>query len=145
MQGYYKKPEETARALEGGWFHTGDMGLLRPDGYLRFIGRYKDMLKVGGENVDPVEVEGYLASHAGVQSAAVVGRPDENLSEVPVAFVVLRPGASLTAEELIASCRGRIASFKIPRHIHIVDELPMTSSGKVQKAKLRERARQSPR
>jgi fatty-acyl-CoA synthase len=142
MQGYYRKPEETARAVDAdGWFHTGDMGLLRADGYLRFIGRYKDMLKVGGENVDPVEVEGYLAGQAGVQDVAVVGRPDPALSEVPVAFVVRRPGASLTAEELIAACRGRIASFKIPRQVRFVDELPMTSSGKVRKAVLRERAR----
>ncbi len=142
MQGYYDKPEETARAIDGrGWFHTGDMGLLRADGYLRFIGRYKDMLKVGGENVDPVEVEGYLAGHDGVQDVAVVGRPDAKLSEVPVAFVVLRPGAAVTADELIAACRGRIASFKIPRDVHFVDALPMTSSGKVQKAALRERAR----
>ena len=141
MQGYYKKPEETAKALDPeGWFHTGDMGLLRPDGYLRFIGRYKDMLKVGGENVDPVEVEGYLAIHPGVREVAVVGCPDAKLSEVPVAFVVARPNASLTADELIASCRGRIASFKIPREVHFVDELPRTSSGKVQKAKLREAA-----
>jgi fatty-acyl-CoA synthase len=144
MQGYHDKPEETARALDrDGWFHTGDMGLLRADGYLRFIGRYKDMLKVGGENVDPVEVEGYLAGHAAVQDVAVVGRPDPRLSEVPVAFVVLRPGASLAADELLAACRGRIASFKIPRHVHFVDALPMTSSGKVQKAMLRERARES--
>jgi fatty-acyl-CoA synthase len=142
MQGYYRMPEETARAVDAdGWFHTGDMGLLRADGYLRFIGRYKDMLKVGGENVDPVEVERYLARHAGVQDVAVVGQPDPTLSEVPVAFVVRRPGASLTAEELIATCRGRIASFKIPRHVHFVDELPMRSSGKVRKAALRERAR----
>jgi fatty-acyl-CoA synthase len=141
MQGYYEKPEETSRSLDAdGWFHTGDMGILRPDGYLRFIGRYKDMLKVGGENVDPVEVEGYLASHPGVQDVAVVGRPDAKLSEVPVAFVVLRPDVSLTAEELISSCQGRIASFKIPRGIHFVDALPMTSSSKVQKARLRERA-----
>jgi len=144
MQGYYKQPEETARALDGeGWFHTGDMGLLRPDGYLRFIGRHKDMLKVGGENVDPVEVEGYLAGHASVQDVAVVGCPDPKLTEVPVAFVVVRSNATLTAAELIASCRGRIASFKIPRRIHFVGQLPMTPSGKVQKATLRERARES--
>jgi fatty-acyl-CoA synthase len=119
------------------------MGLLRSDGYLRFIGRYKDMLKVGGENVDPVEVEGFLASRAGVLEVAVVGRPHAKLSEVPVAFVVRRPGALLTADELITSCRGRIASFKIPHAIYFVDELPMTSSGKVQKTKLRERVQEA--
>jgi len=125
MQGYYKKPEETARALDAeGWFHTGDMALLRPDGYMRFVGRYKDMLKVGGENVDPVEVEGYLLRHPALLEVAVVGYPDVRLTEVPVAFVIRKPGAAVTAEELLGACRGRIASFKIPRHVLFVDELP---------------------
>jgi fatty-acyl-CoA synthase len=138
MQGYHGKPEETARALDAeGWFHTGDMALLRPDGHMRFLGRYKDMLKVGGENVDPVEVEAYLLRHHGVREAAVVSGPDARLTEVPVAFVIRRDGAAVSAEELIASCRGRIASFKIPRHVFFVDALPMTSSGKVRKAELR--------
>jgi fatty-acyl-CoA synthase len=141
MQGYYRQPEETARALDrDGWFHTGDMALLRADGYMRFLGRYKDMLKIGGENVDPVEVEGYLLQHPGVQQAAVVSYPDGKLTEVAVAFVQRAPGASVTAEEIIASCRGRIASFKIPRHVILLDELPATSSGKIQKARLRDRA-----
>jgi acyl-CoA synthetase (AMP-forming)/AMP-acid ligase II len=104
---------------------------------MRFVGRYKDMLKVGGENVDPVEVEAYLLRHPAVREAAVVGYPDARLTEVPVAFVIGRDGAAVTADELIAACRGRIASFKIPRHVFFVDELPMTSSGKVQKAALR--------
>lgn len=141
MQGYHRQPGETAKALEaGGWFHTGDVALLRPDGYLRFLGRYKDMLKVGGENVDPMEVEGYLLEHPGVRQVAVVGYPDPRLTEVGVAFVRRVPGASVTAEEIIASCRGRIASFKIPRHVIFTDDLPLTSSGKIQKATLRAQA-----
>jgi fatty-acyl-CoA synthase len=142
MQGYHDKPEETARAVDAdGWFHTGDMALLRPDGYMRFLGRYKDMLKVGGENVDPVEVEAYLLRHWAVRHAAVVGVADPRLTEVPVAFVMLHDGARVTPEELIAACRGHIASFKIPRRVFLVEELPVTSSGKIQKVKLREEAR----
>jgi fatty-acyl-CoA synthase len=141
MQGYYQQPEETAKVLDAdGWFHTGDMAILRSDGYLRFVGRYKDMLKIGGENVDPVEVESYLLRHPAVQQAAVVSYPDPKLSEVPVAFVQRTPGATVTDEELVASCRGRIASFKIPRHVIFVEALPATPSGKVQKTKLREEA-----
>ena len=141
-QGYYKKPEDTARALDtDGWFHTGDMGVMRSDGHLRFLGRYKDMLKIGGENVDPMEVEGFLMSHAAIRMAAVVGVPDARLSEVVVAFVQVEPGGKLTEREVIEHCRGRVASFKTPRHIAFVDEFPMTSTGKIQKVKLRERAR----
>jgi fatty-acyl-CoA synthase len=141
--GYYKRPEETARAIDAdGWFHTGDMGLMRPDGHMRFLGRYKDMLKIGGENVDPMEVEAFLMTHPAVHAASVVGLPDARLSEVAVAFVQLAAGCALTEHEVIEHCRGRVASFKIPRHVVFVDEFPMTSSGKVQKVKLRERARQ---
>ena len=141
MQGYYGKPEETARALDiDGWFHTGDMALLRPDGYMRFVGRYKDMLKVGGENVDPMEVEGHLLRHPAVHQVAVVGYPDARLTEVAVAFVIPKDGAAITAEALIAACRGRIASFKIPRHVFLVEDLPTTSSGKIRKVDLREQA-----
>ena len=141
MQGYYKKPEETAKAFdEEGYFHTGDMAVLRPDGYVRFLGRYKDMLKIGGENVDPMEVEGYLLGHPGVHNVAVVGYPDARLTEVPVAFVQPAPGAAVTEEDVIAHCKGKIASFKIPRHVLFVEALPMTSTGKVQKARLREQA-----
>ena len=141
-QGYYKKPEDTARSLDkDGWFHTGDMGVLRSDGHLRFVGRYKDMLKIGGENVDPMEVEGFLMGHPAIRMAAVVGVPDARLSEVAVAFVQLEPGYMLTEREVIEHCRGRVASFKAPRHVVFVDEFPMTSTGKIQKVKLRERAR----
>jgi fatty-acyl-CoA synthase len=140
-QGYYKRPEETARAIDkDGWFHTGDMGLMRPDGHMRFLGRYKDMLKIGGENVDPMEVEAFLMSHPAIDVAAVVGLPDPRLSEVAVAFVQLAPGSALAERDVIEHCRGRVASFKIPRHVTFVDAFPMTSSGKIQKVKLRERA-----
>jgi acyl-CoA synthetase (AMP-forming)/AMP-acid ligase II len=139
--GYYKKPEETARALDGeGWFHTGDMGVMRPDGHLRFVGRYKDMLKIGGENVDPMEVEAFLMSHEAIKMAAVVGLPDARLSEVAVAFVQFEAGCKLTERDVIEHCRGRLASFKLPRHVAVVDEFPMTSTGKIQKVVLRERA-----
>jgi len=142
MQGYYNKPADTARAVDAnGWFHTGDMGVLRPDGHLHFVGRYKDMLKVGGENVDPMEIEAFLMRHTGIRSCAVVGMPDARLSEVATAFVQLEPGWSLTERDVIEQCRGHLASFKIPRHVAFVDEFPMTSTGKIQKAKLRERAR----
>jgi len=142
MRGYYNKPEETARAIDAdGWFHTGDMGVMRPDGHMRFLGRYKDMLKIGGENVDPMEVEAFLMSHPAIAAAAVVGLPDARLAEVAVAFVQRAPGATLAEHDVKEHCRGRVASFKIPRHVMFVEELPMTSTGKVQKVKLRERAR----
>jgi len=141
MQGYYGKPAETAQALDrDGWLHSGDMGVIRADGHLRFIGRYKDMLKIGGENVDPMEVEAFLMSLAGVNLAAVVSFPDARLSEVGVAFVRREPGHPVTDGAVLAQCKGRIASFKIPRHVIFIDEFPMTSSGKIQKVKLREEA-----
>ena len=141
MRGYYGKPEETAKVIDDErWMHTGDTGVLRPDGHLRFMGRYKDMLKIGGENVDPIEVETYLMTHPAIDMAAVVGLPDPRLSEVAVAFVRVRPAQQVTEAELIEHCRGKIASFKIPRHVVVVAELPMTSSGKIQKVTLREEA-----
>jgi fatty-acyl-CoA synthase len=141
MQGYYGKPEETAKVVDDdGWMHTGDTGVLRADGHLRFMGRYRDMLKIGGENVDPIEVEAYLLTHPAIDLAAVVGLRDARLSEVAVAFVRARPGQHVTEAELIEYCRGKIASFKTPRHVVVVEEFPMTSSGKIQKVKLREEA-----
>jgi fatty-acyl-CoA synthase len=141
MRGYHERPEATAAAIDAdGWMHTGDMGVLRPDGHLRFMGRYKDMLKIGGENVDPMEVEAFLMGHPAVDVAAVVSYPDARLSEVGVAFVRCRPGHALTEDELLAHCRGRIASFKIPRAVLFVDDFPMTGSGKIQKVHLRQEA-----
>ena len=142
MQAYYRKAEETAKAIDAdGWLHTGDMGLIRADGHLRFMGRYKDMLKIGGENVDPLEIEAYLASHPAIAAAAVVGLPDARLSEVAVAFVRVEAHQNITEAQVVEHCRGKIASYKIPRHVIFLEEFPMTGSGKVQKVKLREEAR----
>jgi fatty-acyl-CoA synthase len=144
MLGYYKKPEETAACYDSeGWLYTGDTGVWLDDGYFRLLGRYKDMLKVGGENVDPMETEGMLLEHPDVLQIAIVGLADERLSEVPVAFVQRAPGSSLSAEDVVDYCRGKVASFKIPRHVVFVDEFPMTASGKIRKVDLREMAKQT--
>lgn len=141
MTEYYKKPAETAACFtEDGWFRTGDAAMWLADGHLRFLGRYKDMLKVGGENVDPMETEGLLLEHPAVQQVAVVGLADERLGEVAVAYVERRQGQSLEADEVLGHCRGKIASFKLPRHVVFVDAFPMTESGKIRKAVLREDA-----
>lgn len=141
MMEYYNKPKETAESYdEDGWFHTGDTGILREDGYIRFLGRYKDMLKVGGENVDPMEVEALLLGMKGVQMAAVVAYPDPRLTDVAVAYIQLREGAMLSEADVIDYCRGKVATFKIPRHVLFVDEWPMTGSGKIRKVELREQA-----
>ncbi len=141
MMGYYNKPKETADCYDAeGWFHTGDTGLMRSDGYIQFLGRYKDMLKVGGENVDPMEVEGLLLGFDGVQQVAVVGYPDERLSEVAVAYIQRKEESPIRGEEVIAFCKGKVASFKMPRHVLFLDEFPMTASGKIRKVALREDA-----
>ncbi len=141
MLGYYKKPKETAEAYdEDGWFCTGDMAQRHADGYIRFLGRYKDMLKVGGENVDPMEVEGLLLEHPAVQQVAVVGLPDQRLAEVPVAFVERKSAADIDADAIIDYCRGKVASFKIPRYVVFIEEFPMTASGKIRKVELRAEA-----
>ena len=141
MMGYYKKAEETAACYDDdGWFHTGDTGVRRADGYMRFLGRYKDMLKVGGENVDPMEVEGLLLTVDGVQQVAVVAYPDERLTDVPVAFIQRTADSEITEDDVVGYCKGKVASFKIPRHVIFIDELPMTASGKIRKVELREDA-----
>jgi fatty-acyl-CoA synthase len=142
MKEYYKKPAETAAAFTAdGWFRTGDTAVWLPDGCIRFLGRYKDMLKVGGENVDPMETEGLLLEHPAVQQVAVVGLPDERLGEVAVAYVECKAGAAIDADGVVSHCRGKIASFKLPRHVVFLDAFPMTESGKIKKAELREDAR----
>ena len=142
MRGYYKKPRETADAYDAdGWFRTGDMAERAADGYVRFLGRFKDMLKVGGENVDPMEVEGLLLTLPGVQQVAVVGMPDARLAEVPAAFVERKPNAAIAEGDVIGFCRGKVASFKIPRRVVFMDALPMTASGKIRKVELREAAK----
>lgn len=141
MQGYYNKLEETARAIDNeGWLHSGDMGVMLKDGHLRFMGRFKEMLKTGGENVDPMEVEAYLLGHPAIHQVAIVGYPDERLSEVGVAFVQLEPDEDLTEVEVIDYCKGKIATFKIPRHVIFVEDYPMTASGKIKKVTLKEMA-----
>lgn len=142
MKGYYRDPEATARAIDAdGWLHTGDQAVMEPEGYVRFTGRYKEMLKVGGENVSAQGVELELMTlEPAIKAAAVVGLPDARLAEVPVAYVVADAAAKLTEESVIAACRGKIASFKIPRRVVFVESLPMTASGKVQRYLLKERA-----
>jgi len=141
MQGYYKKEQETNEVIDqDGWLHTGDVAVMREDFRMRFLGRYKDMLKVGGENVDPMEVEAYILSHPAVNKAQIIGISDNRLSEVPCACIVLETGHSLELDELDQFCRGQMASFKIPRKLILMDDFPMTSSGKVQKFRLRELA-----
>ncbi|MEQ8231838.1 MAG: AMP-binding protein [Gammaproteobacteria bacterium] len=143
MDGYWDKPEATADTLDAdGWLHTGDMAMQRPDGMLVFMGRYKDMLKVGGENVSPAEIEVYLRDMDEILDAAVVAYPDARLAEVPVAFVILKPAAALDQDTLLARMKGRVASFKIPRHVVFVEAFPMTSSGKIRKVELRQQARE---
>jgi acyl-CoA synthetase (AMP-forming)/AMP-acid ligase II len=138
FEGYHKDPAKTAASFDAqGWFHTGDLGVVRPDGRLVYMGRTKDMLKVGGENVAAAEVESYLSTHPAVKIAQVVGVPDPRLDEVAAAFIELKPGSEATEEEIIAHCQGKIASFKVPRYVRFVTEWP-TSATKIQKYKLRE-------
>ncbi|HEX7371316.1 MAG TPA: AMP-binding protein, partial [Thermodesulfobacteriota bacterium] len=142
MKGYYKKPEETAGAIDPqGWLHTGDLGFIDPKTrYLKFTGRFKDMLRVGGENVSAMEVESFLLTHPKVKQAQVIGVPDPRLTEVGMAFLELKEGMSATEEEILAFCKGKIAGFKIPRYVTLVKEFPLTGSGKIQKFKLKEQA-----
>ena len=144
MRGYYNMPENTQKTFtEDGWLKTGDLGVLNAQGRLKMVGRLKDMFRVGGENVAPTEVEGFILLHEAIELAQVVGVPDERLGEVPAAFVVLKKGHSSTPEELMAWCKPRISNFKVPRYMQIVesfDAIGMTGSSKVQKNKLREYA-----
>lgn len=139
FDGYYKEPELTAAAVDGGgWFHSGDLGQLDDRGRFTFRGRVKDMLKVGGENVSPLEIEGYLAGHPAVAIVQVVSAPDALYHEVPAAFVQLRAGATATEDELINFCLGEIATYKVPRYVRFITEWPMSGT-KIQKFALRER------
>jgi fatty-acyl-CoA synthase len=138
FESYYKDPELTASVIDpDGWFHSGDLGYLDPDGRLVYSGRLKDMLKVGGENVSALEVEDYLCKHEAIDIAQVVAAPDARYGEVPAAFVQLKPGASLEQAEVVAHCHGRLASYKIPRYLRVVSEWPMSGT-KIQKFRLRE-------
>ncbi len=139
MKGYLKNEPATNEAFEGGWFHTGDLGVMHPDGYIEVKDRSKDIIISGGENISTIEVEGVLYQHPAVLEAAVVARPDEKWGETPCAFITLKPGASATEEEIIAFCRERMARYKAPKTV-IFDALPKTSTGKIQKFELRSRA-----
>jgi len=139
MAGYYLDSKATAEAFRGGWFHSGDIGVLFPDGYIELRDRAKDIVISGGENISTVEVEQALMSHPDVLEVAVVGVPDNKWGERPKAFVVLRPGTSATQQELIAHVRTKIAGYKAPREVVIIVDLPKTSTGKIQKYMLREK------
>ncbi len=140
MKGYLKNPEATAEAFAGGWFHSGDLGVLHPDGYIQLKDRSKDVIISGGENISSIEVEDVLYTHPAVAACAVVAKPDEKWGETPCAFVELRSGAEATKEDLVVWCRERLAHFKAPRHI-VFTELPKTSTGKIQKFRLRDLAK----
>jgi fatty-acyl-CoA synthase len=141
MKGYLKNPKATDEAFAGGWFHSGDLGVLHPDGYIQLKDRSKDIIISGGENISSIEVEDALYKHPAIAHVAVVAKPDAKWGETPCAFVELKPGAAPpTVEEIIAWCRERIAAYKVPRAV-VFQEIPKTSTGKIQKFKLREIAR----
>ena len=142
MKGYLKNPASTAKAFEGGWFHTGDLAVLEPDHYAKIKDRSKDVIISGGENISSIEVEDALYRHPAVTACAVVARPDAKWGETPVAYVELKVGATVTAAELVAHCKTLLAGYKVPREIRF-EEIPKTSTGKIQKFQLRERAKSS--
>ena len=139
MKGYLKNPAATEEAFAGGWFHSGDMAVRHPDGYLQIRDRSKDIIISGGENISSIEVEDVLYKHPAVAMAAVVAKADRKWGETPCAFIELKPGREATADEIIAFCRERLARFKCPRHV-VFGELPKTSTGKVRKFELRKQA-----
>jgi len=141
MKGYLKNKQASEKAFAGGWFHSGDLGVMHPDGYLQIKDRSKDIIISGGENISSIEVEDALYKHPAVQAAAVVAKPDAKWGETPCAFVELKPGREASADELVAWCRQNLASFKCPRYV-VFTELPKTSTGKIQKFKLRELAKE---
>jgi fatty-acyl-CoA synthase len=140
MKGYLKNPKATGEAFRGGWFHSGDLGVLHPDGYIQLKDRSKDIIISGGENISSIEVEDVLYKHPAVQAAAVVAKPDDKWGETPCAFIELKPGKDATAEDIIKWCREGLAHFKAPKHV-VFTELPKTSTGKIQKFKLRDLAK----
>jgi fatty-acyl-CoA synthase len=139
MSGYWNDPERTAEAIDATrWMHTGDLATMDQDGYVNIVGRIKDMIIRGGENVYPREIEEFLYGHPDIVDVQVIGVPDVRYGEEIMAWVQLRPGATLTVEDLAAFCHGRIAHYKVPRYLHVTDEFPMTVTGKIQKFKMRE-------
>jgi fatty-acyl-CoA synthase len=141
MLGYWNQPDRTAEAIDAArWMHTGDLAVMDDDGYVKIVGRIKDMIIRGGENVYPREIEEYLHTHPAIAEVQVVGVPDAKYGEEVMAWVKLRPGASMRDDDVRAYCQGKLAHYKVPRYVRLVDEFPMTVTGKVQKFKLRERA-----
>ena len=144
MKGYYNMPEQTAKAIDQDrWLRTGDLGVMDDDGRLRFLTRIKDVFRVGGENVAPAEVEDMLHKHPKIKQAQVIGVPDPRLVEVPAAYVILREGERATPEEIMAWAKERLANFRVPRYVKIIESFEtygMTGSAKVQKNKLRAQA-----
>ena len=141
MQGYWNDSERTAEAIDAdGWMHTGDLATMDEDGYVNIVGRIKDMVIRGGENIYPREVEEFLYTHPDVADVQVIGVPDARYGEELMACVKLREGAQITEDDVREFCRGRIAHYKVPRYVRFVDEFPMTVTGKVQKFKMREEA-----
>ncbi len=144
MMGYYKMPDKTAEAIDSeGWLYSGDLATMDEEGYVRIVGRKKDMLITGGFNVYPAEIEEYLFTHPKVQNVSVVGAPDDVMGEVAVAYIIPREGVTIDPQEIVDYCAGEIANFKVPRYVEIVDEFPMTQSGKIQKFRLREIANEA--
>jgi fatty-acyl-CoA synthase len=139
MLGYYDNPQATAESFAGGWFHSGDLAVVHPDGYIELRDRKKDIVISGGENISSIEVEKVLADHPAVAEVAIVAAPDDKWGEVPKAYVGLKPGATVAPEELVAWCHARLARFKAPKHIEF-GPLPRTATGKVRKNELRARA-----
>jgi long-chain acyl-CoA synthetase len=139
MQGYWKAPEETARALRAGWLHTGDIASKDAQGYVRIVDRKKEMIKYKGFGIAPAELEALLHEHPGIADCAVVPKPDPEAGEIPRAFVVLHPGAAVAADELIHFVAGRVAGYKQIRAVVFVDEIPKNPSGKILRRVLRER------
>ena len=140
MKGYLKNPQATAESFAGGWFHSGDLGVLHPDGYIQLKDRSKDIIISGGENISSIEVEDVLYKHPAVAACAVVAKPDDKWGETPCAFVELKSGTSVTQEEIVAWCRERLAHYKAPRHV-VFAEIPKTATGKIQKFRLRDMAK----
>jgi fatty-acyl-CoA synthase len=141
MLGYWDAPEQTAASIDrAGWMHTGDLATMDRDGYVAIVGRIKDMVIRGGENVYPREIEEYLYSHPAIDDVQVIGVPDQKYGEELMAWVRLKPGASLTIEQLRHFCQGKLAHYKIPRYLHLTDEFPMTVTGKVRKVEMRDRS-----
>ena len=139
MKGYLKNPKATQEAFEGGWFHSGDLAVMYPDGYVKIKDRSKDIIISGGENISSIEVEDVLYRHPAVLAAAVVAKPDAKWGETPCAFLEIKPGVDVTAEDIVAHCKKHLAGFKIPRAV-VFGELPKTSTGKIQKFELRKKA-----